>query len=51
MPTDITPLTRYVKGETRYMKIQKPGNWDGDAKTLSTCQHIITIETVGELTH
>jgi hypothetical protein len=24
-PTESIPLTRYVKGEMRYMKIQKPG--------------------------
>ena len=33
MPTDNIPSTRYVKGLTRYMKIQKPGKTDGDAKT------------------
>ena len=32
-PVDMTPLTRYVKGETRYMKIQKPGSCAGLART------------------
>ena len=33
-PTDNMPETRYVKGETRYMKIQKPGRAVDDARTL-----------------
>ncbi len=33
-PTDNKPETRYVKGETRYMKIQKPGSAVEDARTL-----------------
>lgn len=32
-PVDIIPDTRYVKGETRYMKIQKPGRAVGLART------------------
>lgn len=31
---DRMPDTKYVKGETRYMKIQKPGRDCGDARTL-----------------
>lgn len=33
-PTDNMPDTRYVKGDTRYMKIQKPGRTVGVARTL-----------------
>lgn len=33
-PVASMPLTRYVKGETRYMKIQKPGRAAGPASTL-----------------
>src|SRR5947208_15058670 len=32
-PVDSTAETRYVKGERRYMKIQKPGNAVGDVRT------------------
>jgi hypothetical protein len=33
-PVESTAETRYVNGETRYMKIQKRGNADGLARTL-----------------
>lgn len=33
-PTESMPETRYVKGETRYMNIQKRGRLCGDARTL-----------------
>lgn len=33
-PTDNTALTMYVKGETRYMKIQNPGRAVGVTRTL-----------------
>jgi hypothetical protein len=33
-PTDRTAETRYVKGLTRYMKIQKPGRALGLTRTL-----------------
>lgn len=32
-PVDSIAETRYVKGETRYMKIQKPGICEGVART------------------
>ena len=32
-PTESIASTRYVKGETRYMKIQKWGKTEGEAKT------------------
>lgn len=32
-PVDIIPDTRYVKGETRYIKIQNPGRAVGLART------------------
>src|SRR5436305_14840040 len=32
-PTDSIPATRYVNGETLYMKIQKPGSDVGVART------------------
>jgi hypothetical protein len=31
---DIITLIRYVKGDTRYMKIQKRGSCEGVARTL-----------------
>lgn len=38
-PTDNMPETKYVKGETRYMNIQKPGRAVGVASTLrKVCQ-------------
>lgn len=33
-PVESMPSIRYVKGETRYMKIQKPGRAVGLARTL-----------------
>lgn len=32
-PVDVIPATRYVSGETRYMKIQNPGRADGGCIT------------------
>jgi hypothetical protein len=46
-PTDSTADTRYVKGDIRYMKIQKPGRAVGDTKTLKLKVRNITHLTSG----
>jgi hypothetical protein len=42
-PTDNMPLTRYVKGESRYMKIQKRGKLDGCASTPQKIRHSVNM--------
>lgn len=38
-PVANMPDTRYVNGETRYIKIQKPGSWEGVARTPQKIRH------------
>lgn len=40
-PAASMPLMRYVNGETRYMKIQKPGRVPGPARTLNSQRQIV----------
>ena len=44
-PTESIPPARYMKGDTRYMKIQKPGSVLFDARTLIRQPHFSHVDS------